>query len=184
MCFSLSTYLRLCGLSVFALKIPAFYCVSYMLTIVQAETTEQFEAARVLFREYEAWLELDLCFQGFEAELRDLPGKYTQPEGRLLLAYSDGVLAGCIALRKLDGRICEMKRLFVRDQFRGQKIGVHLIERLITDASEIGYERMRLDTFPPKMGKAVSLYESHGFRPIEPYYENPYDGVLFMELTL
>ena len=77
-----------------------------------------------------------------------------------------------------------MKRLFVRNDFRGLKVGVQLIEKLITDAREIGYEKMRLDTYPAKMGKAVSLYESHGFRKIEPYYDNPHDGVLFMELEL
>lgn len=138
----------------------------------------------MLFREYEAWLGLDLCFQGFEAELAELPGKYRPPDGRLYLAYSDNALAGCIALRKLEDNICEMKRLFVRDEFRGQKIGIQLIEKLINDAREIGYKKMRLDTYPAEMGKAVSLYESHGFRQIEPYYENPYEGVLFMELPL
>ncbi len=155
-----------------------------MLDIVQAETTEQIATARELFREYEAWLGLDLCFQGFEQELAALPGKYALPDGRLYLAYSDGELAGCIAMRKLEDGICEMKRLFVRDGFRGAGIGVQLIERLIADARETGYVRMRLDTFPPKMGKAVSLYESHGFVPIEAYYDNPNEGVLFMELAL
>ncbi len=155
-----------------------------MLDIVQAETTEQIATARELFREYEAWLGLDLCFQGFEQELAALPGKYALPDGRLYLAYSDGELAGCIAMRKLEDGICEMKRLFVRDGFRGAGIGVQLIKQLIADAREIGYVRMRLDTFPPKMGKAVSLYESHGFVPIEAYYDNPNEGVLFMELAL
>jgi putative acetyltransferase len=155
-----------------------------MLHIIQAETAEQIEAARILFLEYEAWLGLDLCFQGFETELAKLPGKYAMPEGRLLLAYTDESLAGCIALRKLEDGISEMKRLYVRDEFRGQKIGVELIERLIDDAREIGYKIMRLDTYPAKMSKAVSLYESHGFRQIGPYYENPHDGILFMELTL
>lgn len=155
-----------------------------MLTIIQAESEAQITEVITLFREYEAWLGLDLCFQGFEDELAALPGKYAKPDGRLFLAYSDERLAGCIALRKLEDGICEMKRLFVRDEFRGARIGVQLIERLIADAREIGYEKMRLDTFPPKMGKAVSLYESHGFSPIAPYYENPHDGVLFMELNL
>jgi len=85
---------------------------------------------------------------------------------------------------KLDDGICEMKRLFVRDEFRGLRIGISLIERLIADAREIGYSKMRLDTFPPKMGKAVSLYETHGFVEIPPYYENPHSDVLFMELSL
>lgn len=155
-----------------------------MLKIIQPITREQIDEARSLFREYENWLGLDLCFQGFETELAELPGKYALPDGRLLLAYHEEKLAGCIALRKLEDGICEMKRLYVRDGFRGQKIGVQLIERLIDDAREIGYETMRLDTYPVKMSKAVSLYESHAFRQIEPYYENPHAGVLFMELTL
>ena len=155
-----------------------------MLNIIQAESAEQIEQARVLFREYESWLGLDLCFQGFEQELRDLPGKYAKPSGRLFLAYADDELAGCIAMRNLEDGICEMKRLYVRDGFRGQKVGVRLIEKLIDEAQKENYSRMRLDTFPRKMGKAVSLYESHGFRQIPPYYENPYDGVMFMELDL
>lgn len=138
----------------------------------------------MLFREYENWLGLDLCFQGFEAELAALPGKYAPPDGRLYLAYSDDALAGCIAMRKSEDRICEMKRLFVRDEFRGQQIGSALIKKLIADARAIGYKKMRLDTYPAKMGKAVSLYASHGFHQIDPYYANPHDDVLFMELTL
>lgn len=155
-----------------------------MLSITQAETHEQFAEVRTLFREYETWLGMSLCFQDFENEVATLPGKYAVPEGRLLLAYHDGMLAGCIALRRLDQGICEMKRLYVRDEFRGAGIGVALIERVIDDAREIGYSKMRLDTYPPKMGKAVKLYESHGFVSIPPYYHNPHDGVLFMELTL
>lgn len=155
-----------------------------MLTITQAESKTQISEARSLFREYGGWLGLDLCFQGFEAELESLPGKYARPEGRLLLAYLDDDLAGCIAMRKLEESVCEMKRLFVRDGFRGKKIGVQLIERLVADAREIGYEMMRLDTYPAKMGKAVKLYESHGFSSIGPYYDNPHHGVLFMEKNL
>ena len=152
--------------------------------IIQASSESQIDETRRLFREYEAWLGLDLCFQGFEEELARLPDKYAEPDGRLLLAYSGERLAGCIALRKLEQGICEMKRLFVRDEFRGQKIGVLLIERIIADAHALGYEKMRLDTYPPKMGKAVSIYKAHGFRHIEPDYVNPHEGVLFMELTL
>ncbi|MFN0139961.1 MAG: GNAT family N-acetyltransferase [Pyrinomonadaceae bacterium] len=155
-----------------------------MTRILQAETETEIAAARELFREYEAELDLDLCFQGFEAELATLPGKYAPPDGRLLLAYSDDKLAGCIAMRKLEDGVCEMKRLFVRDKFRGQKIGIALIERVINDAREIGYAKMRLDTSTLKMKKAISLYESYGFVEITPYYENPHPGVLFMELAL
>ena len=155
-----------------------------MIEIIQPKTVEQIEQARALFREYEAAIELDLCFQSFDEELANLPGKYAAPEGRLFLAYSDEKLAGCIALRKLKEGICEMKRLFVRDDFRGQGIGNKLIERLIEDAQLIGYEKMRLDTYPPKMAKAVELYRSYGFREIPPYYHNPYGETLYLEKML
>lgn len=155
-----------------------------MLEIVQTHNNEMIAEARQLFREYEAWLAMDLCFQNFEKEVAELPGKYAPPSGRLYLAYVDDQLAGCIAMREFAEGVCEMKRLFVRDGFRGARVGVQLIERLIDEARREGYERMRLDTYPPKMGKAVSLYESHGFRPIPAYYNNPHDGVLFMELKL
>ncbi len=155
-----------------------------MNTIIAAMTDDEIGAAATLFREYEAWLGLDLCFQGFEAELASLPGKYAPPDGRLFLAYSDDELAGCIALRKLDVGISEMKRLFVRERFQGQKIGISLIENLIAAAREIGYSKLRLDTHPPKMAKAVCLYRALGFVEIPPYYDNPHDDVLFMELTL
>ena len=155
-----------------------------MIEIIQAETAEQIEEARKLFREYEAWIGLRLCFQNFDEEVATLPGKYAPPDGRLFLAYADGKLAGCIALRRLEAGVCEMKRLFVKEEFQGRKIGVALIEKLLDEARRIGYAKMRLDTFPPKMGKAVGLYESYGFRPIPPYYENPYGDTLFMELDL
>ena len=156
-----------------------------MIEIIQAETTEQIRAAQNLFREYEARRGLKLCFQNFDEEVAALPGKYAASEGgQLFLAFADGKLAGCIALRKLADGVCEMKRLFVREDFRGRKIGQFTIEKLIAEAREIGYEKMRLDTFPPKMAKAVSLYESYGFQEIAAYYHNPYGETLFMEKAL
>lgn len=155
-----------------------------MLKLTQPRSSDEIETARQLFREYEAWLGMSLCFQGFEEELRGLPGKYAPPDGRLFLAYHTDELAGCIALRKLEDGVCEMKRLFVRDQFRGRGIGVQLIEKIIDEARSIGYREMRLDTYPPKMGTAVTLYERYGFREIPPYYDNPHDGVLYMKLDL
>src|SRR6476619_2361377 len=134
-----------------------------MVELIQAETQEHIDEARRLFREYEAWLDEDLCFQSFEAEVRDLPGRYALPNGRLLLALADGRVAGCVAMRKLGDGICEMKRLFVRPKFQGLGIGNMLIEKVIESARTAGYEKLRLDTYPPKMGKAVKLYESHGF---------------------
>lgn len=155
-----------------------------MISIEQVETAEQIEEIRRLFREYETWLGLDLCFQGFEAELADLPGKYAPPPGRLFLASVNEEIAGCIALRKLENGICEMKRLFVRENFRGIKLGNKLIEKLIDEARLEGYQKMRLDTLPDKMAKAVKLYELYGFCPIPAYYHNPYGKTLFMELEL
>ena len=152
--------------------------------IISAETPAQIEEIRRLFREYERWLGLDLCFQNFEWELADLPGKYAAPTGRLFLALVENKPAGCIALRKLDKEICEMKRLFVRDAFRGLGLGKLLIEKLTEEAQSIGYKKMRLDTLPEKMPKAVALYKNYGFQPIEAYYENPYGKTLFMEKTL
>lgn len=154
------------------------------VTLGQAESDADIADVRAIFREYESWLGLDLCFQGFEDELKNLPGKYATPDGRLYLARVDDKIAGCIALRSLESNACEMKRLFVREEFRGLRIGQKLIERVIDDARAMGYAAMRLDTFPPKMGKAVQLYESYGFREIPPYYNNPNEGVLFMELRL
>jgi GNAT superfamily N-acetyltransferase len=154
------------------------------MEIIQAETPEAIEQARLLFREYEAWLGMSLCFQNFEEEVANLPGRYAAPDGRLFLAFVDENLAGCIALRKLEEGVCEMKRLFVREDFRGRKTGIILIEKLIEEAKAIGYQKMRLDTYPTKMANAVKLYESHGFREIPPYYDNPYSGILYLEKEL
>lgn len=155
-----------------------------MLEFVQAESVEQISQARELFEEYAGALGINLCFQNFDKELAELPGAYVPPGGRLLLASDKSRIAGCIALRKLDNETCEMKRLYVRPLFRGQKIGRALAERLIAEAREVGYARMRLDTLPAKMDKAIALYRSLGFREIEPYYHNPVEGALFMELVL
>ena len=154
------------------------------MNVIQAVAAEEVARARELFREYSAWLQIDLCFQNFEKELAQLPGEYAPPEGRLLLAYDDDDLAGCVALRKIGEQLCEMKRLFVRDRFRGKGIGRFLIETIIRNAKEIGYGRMRLDTLPPKMNDAIALYRSIGFQAIAPYYDNPVAGAIFMELSL
>ena len=154
------------------------------MQITQAETAEQIEQARALFRAYESWLGLSFCFQNFERELAELPGAYAEPDGRLLLARHNDELAGCVALRQLSERTCEMKRLFVRETFRGKRIGRLLIEMIIRHAKEIGYERMLLDTLPPRMNDAIALYRSIGFKEIAPYYDNPVDGAIFMELRL
>jgi putative acetyltransferase len=152
--------------------------------IIRAQSPEDIEHARTLFREYAAWLEIDLCFQNFEKELAELPGEYAPPNGRLFLASKDTGIAGCVALRKIGEGTCEIKRLFVRPEFRGQGLGRKLAEAMIREAKQLGYERMRLDTLPPKMNDAIALYRSLGFVEIEPYYDNPIQGAKFMELSL
>lgn len=155
-----------------------------MVSIVQAESAEQLDQTRELWREYAAWLEVDLCFQRFEQELAELPGRYAPPSGRLLLAVSDERLAGCIALRQIGEGLCEMKRLYVRPNFRGEGIGRQLTTRLIDEARAIGYERMLLDTLPAKMKAASAAYRSLGFTEREAYYHNPIEGAVYMELIL
>lgn len=141
------------------------------------------QQVRDIFREYQASLNIDLCFQDFEKELLDLPGKYAPPQGRLYAAFSDGLLAGCIALRSFQEEQCEIKRLYVRPQFRGQHIGKQLLKHVITEAQHIGYRQVLLDTLD-EMTAARSLYYSVGFREIPPYCFNPANEAIFMCLDL
>jgi len=154
------------------------------IEIIPARSAEDIAHARELFHEYAAWLEIDLCFQNFDRELANLPGQYAPPDGRLLLAMVNQEVAGCVALRKIGGGICEMKRLFSRPSFRGQGIGRKLTEAIIEQARQIGYEQMRLDTLPQKMDNAIALYRALGFKEIESYYDNPVPAAKFMELAL
>ena len=160
--------------------------VSTGVELISATTPEHIEEVRRLFQEYGASLGFSLCFQSFEQELAELPGKYAPPSGRLLLARNNGNagFAGCVALRKLESEICEMKRLYVAPAFRGHKIGELLADAIIAEARGIGYKRMRLDTVPGVMDRAIAMYRTRGFREIPPYTNNPVPGAIFLELEL
>lgn len=156
-----------------------------MLKIAQAETAEDLAIVREFMLEYAAWLKFELCFQGFDEELRTLPGKYAPPGGRLFLARWTRQPAGIGALRPLDeSGVCEMKRLYIRPEFRGHSLGEAIAKKLIEDARAIGYKAMRLDTVPGKMDSAIALYRRLGFKEIKPYYSTPVQHTLFMELAL
>jgi putative acetyltransferase len=154
------------------------------LQFAQAELPTQIAQARELFLEYAQSLGFSLCFQNFDQELAGLPGDYAPPEGRLLLAKYEGQVAGCVALHRLEDGICEMKRLYLRPQFRGKGIGRALTDRIISEARQIGYQRMRLDTVEPVMKDAVEMYRKLGFKEIPPYRPNPIAGALYMESQL
>lgn len=138
---------------------------------------------RSLFRAYADSLDIDLGFQDFEAELAGLPGKYAAPAGRILLARQGDQAVGCIALRPLQDGGCEMKRLYVRPDMRGERLGRRLAERLCQEARDAGYTHMCLDTLST-MSAAVALYTSLGFKPTEAYVFNPIPDALYFKLAL
>jgi len=154
-----------------------------IVNIIPAKTDEDIKIARQLFIEYQNCLEFDLSFQGFERELSNLPGEYAPPIGCILLAEYKGNIQGCVALRNIGAATCEMKRLYVRKNYRGFGIGRHLAEAAISVAKKLDYQFMRLDFISPRPA-ARALYESLGFTEIEPYELIPLDGAVFMELRL
>jgi putative acetyltransferase len=152
-----------------------------------AETPDDIQAVRELFLDYQASLDVDLCFQGFHQELQQLPGEYAPPAGALLLALVDGAPAGCCALRPLPNTdhpdACEMKRLFVRPAFRGFGLGRLLVDRLLVLGQMGGYATMLLDTLSD-MEAARALYQETGFVEIAPYYHNPLPGAHYLKVSL
>ena len=155
-----------------------------------AACAADYETARLLFNEYATWLAIDLCFQGFAEELATLPGAYAAPRGRLFLAEDREAAkaAGCVALRPLksdpSGASCELKRLWVRPEFRGRGLGGALTDAALAAARDIGYTSMKLDTLPAKMPSAVAMYRAFGFEECAPYYHNPIAGSLYMTCAL
>ena len=154
-----------------------------MIRIIIAQEQDHYQKVRELFRQYAESLDFDLEFQGFNQELATLPGHYAPPEGCILLAEESGRFVGCVALRPLEDKICEMKRLYVRSGYRGRGIGRMLACSVIDRAREIGYEKMRLDTIAT-MKEAKTLYSSLDFRNINAYRYNPVDDASYMELEL
>lgn len=144
---------------------------------------DMIKEVKQLFLEYAQSLKIDLTFQNFEEEFKALPGKYGPPDGVLILALVDGKEVGCVALHKISENICEMKRFYVRDNYRGLGIGNKLIVMIIEEAKKLRYSYMRLDTLPT-MKKAQELYKSFGFYDIAPYIYNPIKGTRYMELKL
>lgn len=154
--------------------------------IERARTAQDLQDARSLFSAYAKWLKIDLEFQGFAEELDSLPGKYSPPQGEILLARNDnGHIVGCVAVRPLvsDERLCEMKRLYVLSEGRHLGIGIHLVRTILDVATDLGYREMRLDTLS-SMHQAIALYEKIGFQPIDPYYPTPLSNTLFFAKKL
>jgi len=159
---------------------------SMVMEIIQATSRKDLDEVRRLFREYETHLNVDLCFQQFESELATLPGKYAPPSGMLLLATDGQMAVGCGALRKIESlgnRTCEMKRVYVCPEARGQGVGKRIAIRLIQEAVGLGYATMVLDTLD-RLKAAINLYQSLGFVSTKPYYDNPLAGVVYMTLDL
>ena len=155
----------------------------FAVRVIHAETPDQIGTARSLFREYADWLAIDLSFQNFDEELAKLPGQYAPPDGRLVLALHGIETAGCVALRRFNDYACEMKRMWVRPQFRGEHTGGVLAEYVIVEARNIGYSEMLLDSLP-SLTSALNLYKSLGFEVIAPYRYNPDPNAVFMRLRL
>lgn len=153
------------------------------IEIVAYREDADIEIAANLFREYQSDLNADLCFQGFEEELASLPGKYARPQGNILIAKYKEQIAGCVALRPIENEVAEMKRLYVKPAYRGCSIGKVLTREIIQEAKQSGYKSIRLDTLK-RLHAAIELYKSFGFKPIEAYYNNPMDEVVFLELAL
>jgi ribosomal protein S18 acetylase RimI-like enzyme len=151
----------------------------HQIEYVYADGDEHLEEVRQLFIEYAESLNVDLSFQNFEQELKELPKRYGPPDGVVVIARVNGKSAGCAALHRLSEEICEMKRLYVRDDFRGLGIGKELITVILTEAVKRNYRLIRLDTLPT-MGKAQSLYEAFGFYDVDPYVYNPIPGTRFL----
>lgn len=153
------------------------------VTIVEAKHPEDYAMATALFREYAETIAIDLSFQGFDEEIMDIQKQYSRPHGTLLMVYRAGKPMGCAGIRRLEGSICELKRMYVKGALRGQGIGELLLHKSIALANELHYKKIRLDTLG-SMKAAIRLYTKAGFKEIAPYRFNPLPGTKYFELTL
>lgn len=153
------------------------------IQIIEKYDEQNITEIKDIFIEYRKDLGLDLEFQDFQEELKELPGEYSSPEGAILLAEDNDKTVGCVALRKIDDKTCEMKRLYVKPEYRGQGLGRKLALSIINKARTKGYEKMKLDTLTT-LKEANELYRSLGFEECEPYRYNPLEDALYMELEL
>lgn len=152
-------------------------------SISTAKSENDFSGAKLLFLEYAKELNIDLCFQNFDRELKEISVLYNVPSGILFLLKCKNEFIGCVGLRKINDEISEMKRMFIKKEFRGKGLSKNLINNLIAHAKQMNYKTIRLDTLP-QMKEAVNLYTLIGFKEIKPYRFNPVDGAKYMELTL
>lgn len=148
-----------------------------------ARKPEHFKIAKELFEEYAAALNVDLCFQGFDEELKTLHLQYNLPKGCLVLIFEDFNVIGCAAIREFKDQNCELKRMYLKPKYRGMSLGKKLLQFMFDKAKELGYTKMLLDTLP-QMKQAQSLYAQFGFKQIESYRFNPVEGTVFMEKVL
>jgi ribosomal protein S18 acetylase RimI-like enzyme len=153
------------------------------MQIVHVVTADQLAEVRSLFEEYWRSFGFTPCFQNFSGELAELPGSYVPPGGRLALVLVDGQSAGCAALRRLDDERCEFKRLYVRPQYRGMRLGRELLAWIIAEAKAAGYRQLVCDTMPA-MADALAMYQRAGFQRTEPYSDHPTPGAIFLRLAL
>ena len=154
-----------------------------MIKLQIVEKADHVAQVKALFQEYAETRKNDPALENFHEEIDSLPAKYAVPDGNLILAYSDGNLAGCVAVHKLADGICEMKRLYVSPRFRGRGIGRYLVEAILKQAATMGYSHLRLDSIP-SMREAQELYQSIGFYEIPAYRHNPNEGTKYYEIDL
>ncbi|MEM7105055.1 MAG: GNAT family N-acetyltransferase [Bacteroidota bacterium] len=155
-----------------------------MIQLDEVKSSQDFQFAVALFREYADYIGIDLSFQNFEEELSSVQDQYVRPAGVLFLAYANGdKLSGCFAIRKLEKEVCELKRMYVRPAARGLGVGKLMMKKGIETARALGYQKMRLDTLP-SMKAAIHVYTKAGFYEIEPYRFNPIEGTRYFEIDL